>query len=281
MEQVYEEIELVTRPSSSTQFTIFNLFGDYILARGGAIWTNDLLYLLDLLGVSERAARTTLSRMRQQGWFETERHGRESQYRLTRRGRTILAEGDRRIFEAPLHDWDGRWHLVVYSLPEEIRKQRNALRKKLVWFGFGNLAPGTWVSPHNRQAELTAVLADLDIAPFATLFQAETGTDEEIVQKCWDIPALAADYRRFLHRHQPEYDEARASRDGLTAEACFVRRFWLTYNFQRFPLKDPNLPVRLLPADWPGLPARQLFIDYRQLLSEGMDDFMDEVVQGG
>jgi phenylacetic acid degradation operon negative regulatory protein len=279
MEQTLETIELVTRPSNSTQFYIFNLFADYVLPRGGRIWANDLLCLLELLGVNQGAARTTLSRMKQQGWFETTKDGRESQYAISERGRAILAEGDQRIFEEPVREWDGRWHLIVYSLPEEQRKLRNEFRKKLLWFGFGNLAPGTWVSAHDRQMELTAVQNNLGIGEFVTMFTAVTADNDHIVQNCWDIPALAADYAQFVQRHQPAYE---AFRDGwLTPPPadCFVRRFWLTYNFQRFPLKDPNLPAPLLPADWIGYTARQIFNDYRRLLEEGIGSFMDDIVR--
>ncbi len=280
IDQALEDIELVTRPANNTQFYIFNLFADYIVPRGGRIWTNDLLSLLALLGVNERAARTTLSRMKQQGWFETTKDGRESQYAISDRGRTILAEGDKRIFEEPVLAWDGRWHLVVYSLPEEQRKLRNEFRKKLLWFGFGNLAPGTWISPHDRQAELTAVQNDLGIGDFVTMFTAVCAHSADIVPKCWDIPALAADYKLFLQRHQPDYEAG--CRGWLTPvpEDCFVRRFWLTYNFQRFPRKDPNLPAALLPDKWIGYQARQLFMDYRQWLSVGMADFIDRIVIG-
>lgn len=286
MEETLESnVELVTRPTNSTQFYLFNLFGDYILPRGGRIWTNDLLYLLGLLDVSERAARSTLSRMKRRGWFVTQRVGRQSQYSLTERGQAILEEGDKRIFEKPYTDWDGLWHLVVYSLPEEQRKFRNELRKKLIWFGFGNLAPGTWISPHDRKADVRAVLADLEVQENVTLFTGTTASDYEIVETCWDIPALQSEYKAFIKQLRPQYESLHAqfTSEGqlqLSPEACFVRRFWITYDFQQFPRKDPNLPLELLPPDWAGLKARQLLTDYRRLLSQGMGNFVDEVVYG-
>src|SRR5690349_6334762 len=86
-------------PNVRTQFLIFTLFGDYILPRGGAIWTASLLYLLDLLGVGERAARSALSRMTSRGWLIARKRGRRSQYSLTAQGRALLEQGQRRIFE--------------------------------------------------------------------------------------------------------------------------------------------------------------------------------------
>lgn len=283
MEQDLETVELVTRPTNSTQFYLFNLFGDYIVPRGGAVWTNDLLYLLELLGVSERAARSTLSRMKRRGWFLTRKEGRESQYVITEEGQAILEEGDARIFERSFTDWDGTWHLIVYSLPEERRKERNELRKKLVWLGFGNLAPGTWVSPHGREEDVLAISRDLGVDEYVTVFTAETASDEEIVRQCWDLPGLEAEYEAFVERYRLEYERLKEEMDGdggpeLAAESCFKRRFWLTYDFQNFPRKDPNLPTELLPEEWVGHEARDLFMAYRQLLKRGMGDFMDKLV---
>ena len=283
MEQNLETVELVTRPTNSTQFYLFNLFADYIMPRGGAIWTNDLLYLLKLLGVSERAARSTLSRMKRRGWFVTHREGRESQYVITEAGQAILEEGDERIFEGPFTGWDGRWHLIVYSLPEERRKERNELRKKLVWLGFGNLAPGTWISPHGREEDVLAISQNLGVDEYVTVFTAETVSDEEIVDQCWDIGALEAEYAAFVERYRPAYERLTAEMEEGNGterppEEYFLRRFHLTYDFQTFPRKDPNLPTKLLPADWVGHEARELFMAYRRLLKEGMGDFMEELV---
>lgn len=267
----------------STQFVIFNLFGDYLLPRGGAIWTNRLLRLLELLGIGERAARSTLSRMKQEGWLATRKFGRHTQTTVTRRGRAILEQGNQRIFEPPLERWDGQWRLVVYSMPEEKRELRNELRKKLVWYGFGNLAPGAWVSPHERQAELEAILDELAVRRYVSLFTGRhvgSLSDQELVARCWDLPALAAAYGAFVARHQGPYDELRAAGAApLPPASCFVRRFWLTYDFQPFPRKDPNLPPELLPDPWVGHAARQLFTAYRRLLSYGMGDFVDELAR--
>lgn len=270
----------------STQFVIFNLFGDYILPRGGGIWTNNLLRLLGLLGIGERAARSTLSRMKQEGWLATRKFGRRTQTSVTRRGRAILEQGNQRIFEPPLERWDGQWRLVVYSLPEEKRELRNELRKQLVWYGFGNLAPGAWVSPHERQPELEAILDELAVRRHVSLFTGRhvgSLSDLELVARCWDIPALEEAYRAFVGRHQGPYHELRAAGEAGGAapppEICFVRRFWLTYDFQPFPRKDPNLPRELLPDPWAGATARQLFTGYRRLLSLGIGDFIDELAR--
>ncbi len=268
-----------------TQFIIFTLFGDYISPRGGTIWTSDLLYLLELLDVSERAARSALSRMTRKNWLTGHKQGRRSQYSLTARGWGIMEGGERRIFELPFADWDGLWQLVVYSLPEKKRKLRRALYRHLVWLGFGRLAPATWISPHNHKTELESIFDELGIQEYVEVFSGmrmELSSDQALVQNCWDLPGLEAEYRDFIVHYRPEYETCRATENGrlnLSPELCFVRSFWLTHDFQYFPLKDPGLPSVLLSADWVGFTARRLFEDYRRLLGSYANQFVDAVVK--
>lgn len=276
------DYQTISRTTTSTQFYVFNLFADYILPYSdGAAWTNQLLYLLDLLGVTDRAARTTLSRMKQKGWFRSEKIGRRSRYHLTEKGRAIIAEGDKRIFETPIENWDGEWHFAVYSLPEEKRALRNELRKKLTWFGFGRLAPGSWIGAHNRVSDLEMIVDEMEIRPFVSLFAGRRMgliSDEEIVAKCWDLEGLAKAYDGYIERWRPRLVDGDLRARNLTGiEERFKARFWLTYEFQPFPRLDPNLPTVLLPENWPGYIARRLFTYYRLKLNEGLPEFFSDL----
>ncbi|MCP4362503.1 MAG: phenylacetic acid degradation operon negative regulatory protein PaaX [Chloroflexi bacterium] len=273
-----------TRPVR-TQFLIFTLFGDYIVPRGGKIWTGSLLHLMDVLGVSERAVRSALSRMRRKGWLETKRHGRRSQYALTPRGQTLLEGGGQRIFEPVMTEWDDKWHLVVYSLPGDKRGERHILRAQLSWLGFGSLAPGNWVSPRNRITELKRISNELDLEAYVQMFSGiylGPSSVQSLVEQCWDLQGLANQYKTFIVRYQGEYAACQADQNNgrpLEPQTCFQRRYWFTQKFQSFPLKDPNLPTVLLPDDWIGFRGRQLFEAYRQLLSRMANQFVDEVME--
>lgn len=269
-------------PALQTQFIIFVLFGDVIMPRGGQIWASGLLSLLELLGVSERAARSTLSRMVRKGWLKTRRAGRHSLYTLTPRGQRLLAEGGQRIFEPRQHHWEGRWHLVVYSLPERKRKLRDDLRKRLTWLGFGRAAPGSWISAHDRQAEVEELLTDLKVHAYVHYFsdvRLAIGSDQEIVEACWDLKSLNRRYARFVSKWEPSYEKL-ARGECLSPDECFVQRFWITNEHSEFPRLDPNLPDALLPADWQGDKAACIFNEYRYLLSERANEFLTAMLNG-
>jgi len=270
--------------SVRTQFIIFTLFGDFIRARGGSIWTSSLLSLLEELGVGEQAARNTLSRMSRKGWLVARKEGRRSQYSLTPRGWALLLQGEKRIFEPPLQEWDGMWHIVVVSLPETKRRLRRVFRIRLAWLGSAPLTPTTWISPHDRKAEVLAECSELNIQDHVELFSGMhlgPSQDQNLVKQCWDLPKLNSKYQEFLKQFEKDYERCKNNgKEPLAPDVCFVQRFWLTYQFQDFPREDPNLPAALLPPDWIGFKARQLFDDYHHLLEKPANQFVDEVIGG-
>ncbi len=271
-----------SRPSVRTQFLIFNLFGDYISPRGCAVWTSGLLRVLAELQVSERAARSTLSRMKRKGWLGSRRQGRRSLYHLTRKGKALLDEGEQRIFGPRERRWDGNWHIVIYSLPQEMRSLRRQLRAQLSWLGFGMFLPGTMVSAHPRRSAVRRLIEELGIQAYVHYFTSaslEMKDSQEVVQRCWDLAGLNRRYSKFIRQHEQAYEESLAQweREGkLSPRESFVARFWATYEYSSFPREDPYLPAELLPSNWCGTEAAKLMANYRSLLREPAEAYIDQ-----
>ena len=55
-------------------------------------------------------------------------------------------------------EWDGKWRLVIFDIPEEIRKGRDALREKLRKLGFYELQKSVFVFPHECKDEVDFVI---------------------------------------------------------------------------------------------------------------------------
>jgi phenylacetic acid degradation operon negative regulatory protein len=253
---------------------LFTLFGDYVYPQGKDIWLGSLVKLGAALGKSEVAIRSAVARLAGERWIVARRHGQRSFYQLSPAGRALIEEGTRRIYRADGRAWDGRWCLLTYSIPESKRALRDRMRKQLAWLGFGSLGGGTYVAARDVSQEVRALAQRVGTDGFAKTFMA-TGTGQtdntRIVHECWDLAKIARSYERFLRHYQPFYKrDALRQRSGALADAdAFIMRFALTHDFRRFPFIDPDLPASLLPANWAGARARELFDRYHAMLTDG------------
>jgi phenylacetic acid degradation operon negative regulatory protein len=267
-----------------SQDLVFTLYGDYIRHRGGEAWTGSLIELLGLLGMSEQAVRSALSRMSRKKWLKGRRVGNKSFYSLTPKSIKLLEEGAQRIFQPRTDEWDGKWCLLIYSIPEKKRHLRNKLRERLAWLGYAPLNHATWISPRILERDLDDLLDSLKIRGHVEIFCAEHlgfSSNQEVVARCWNLKALSQTYADFIAKYEPLLNGHKArsvEENGLDPSECFVQRFMLVHEYRSFPYVDPNLPAELLPNDWLGDKALQLFREYHELLTAGANALVDDVL---
>ena len=95
------EAELAEGRPQQPRALIVTLYGLYAREVGGWIGVATLVRLMAELGVDEPAVRSSISRLKRRGILEGERVEGRPGTRCPARARTILDEGDRRIFERP------------------------------------------------------------------------------------------------------------------------------------------------------------------------------------
>lgn len=236
---------------------LLTVMGEYVLAQGGEAWLESLVAALATLGYTEHAARQAVSRSSRDGWLAAERRGRRARVHLSDSTRELLESGADRIYSfGQPWQWDGRWLVVTLRVPEQRRAVRHQLRSRLAWTGLGSLGNGVWLTPHvERERELAAAIAeepDADARSFVATLGA-MGDPEQIVAEAWDLEEVRGQYQAFID----DFARVRPS----SPEAFFRQQTLLVHAWRRFPFLDPDLPSRLLPADWPRVRAHDLFAD--------------------
>ena len=55
-------------------------------------------------------------------------------------------------------DWDNKWRMVVFDIPEKMRSSRNILRDRLKYVGFYELQKSVFVFPHDCRDEIEFIV---------------------------------------------------------------------------------------------------------------------------
>ena len=238
------------RSGTSAKAMLLTVLGRCVAVHGTEVWTQTLVGALDAVGVEERNARQALSRLGEQGLLSGRREGRRVRRHLTPEAIDLLETGRQRIFvfgAAPVA-WDGRWLVVLCSVPEEHRPKRHLLRSRLGFAGFGFLSAGVAITPHvEREVVAAEVLEELGLVRNATVFVGEVGeltTASDLLHRAWDMESLAEEYHVFV--------QAFRQRRPTTPKERFTALIELLHLWRRFPFIDPELPDELLPASWLG-----------------------------
>jgi phenylacetic acid degradation operon negative regulatory protein len=260
---------------SSPQGLAVTLLADYTLRTRAWLPSAAIVALLAESGVSHAGARAAISRLAGRGVLEGSRRGRHSLYRLTGAAAASLSVGGRWVVASTTEaeDWDGGWTLVAFSLPQQLSVQRRALRDQLRWLGYAPLYDGLWVSPRGFSHTAKDRLAQLTVGTVTVFRARQVELDAMAVRdplEAWDTGAIAAQYEAFVARWSPLLPRI-GSGELRGAEAVRARTEVMD-TYRRFPLLDPQLPVRLLPADWLREPAARVFA--------GVYDGLAEAAQG-
>jgi phenylacetic acid degradation operon negative regulatory protein len=243
--------------ATSARSLLLTVLGEFVLPRDEAVWTQVLIDVLGGLGVESKSARQALARTAAEGLLLSDRAGRRVRWSLTEHGRRLLSAGAARIygFGTAVPPWDGRWLVLLVSVPEARRQLRHRLRTRLAWAGLGSPAPGVWLTPDpGKQDEVAEVIADLGLTAVTSSFVGpfgEIGTPRQVVEQAWDLAEVEAAYEEFL--------ESFADATPVDPAEVLVHQILLVHAWRRFPFLDPKLPAELLPDEWAGARAAALF----------------------
>jgi phenylacetic acid degradation operon negative regulatory protein len=263
---------------------VITIFGDSITPRGGAVWLGSLIALLAPLGISDRLVRTSVFRLAEEGWLEAVREGRRSLYTLTTSGLRRFERAYQRIYSPANPRWDGNWTLLL-TAPEIISAvQRSSLRKELLWEGFGMIAPGVFGHPGGKAAVLEEILARVGVTGKVFVCstiesrQVSTRPLSDLVEHCWELDKVVQGYRHFIACFDPLLKRLK-TKGVLDPEQAFAIRTLLIHAFRRVQLHDPQLPLELLPNQWPGTTAYELCHRIYQLTYQQAEQYILTTLQ--
>ncbi|WCR01146.1 PaaX family transcriptional regulator C-terminal domain-containing protein [Paracoccus aestuarii] len=222
---------------------IITLYGDVVLPRGGVLAMASLIDCCAMAGFGENQVRTAVSRLVGAGRLAGERRGRRSFYRLTDAARDEFQHAAALIYRPDARP-SGWWLLRLDQDPTE--DQRRAHHLAPVGGGCW-LAPDGGSFPAGAMPVMRAPADDPGLVPGIAGF--------------WDLEGVAVRYARLL----------RVFSDLPQGPQPLAERLLLVHGWRAARLRDPLLPDALLPADWAGRRAQDLFRDRYLRLCPGAE----------
>src|ERR1700742_1351388 len=219
------------REPSRTGSIIITVFGDAIVPRGGAVALGTLLEFFAAIDVDSSVVRTAMSRLTADGWFEREKVGRNSFYRLVQHERLTFDIATKHIYDPPPSDWTGRFELLLIGNGED----RDASREALKNAGFGSPLPGVWVAPSGAPVpEEAANAIRLEVS-------AEDDSGRRLLRESWPLDRTSDAYLKFMKTFEPLRGWIDRG-EALTDADAFTARILLIHHYRRVVLRDALLP---------------------------------------
>lgn len=172
---------------------------------------------------------------------------KENGWEITELGRKRLEEILPQYHES--RQWDGKIYLITYDIPEKRKKDRELLREYLRRAGCGMFQESVWLAPYNPKKSLTELISERNLSGFVVV--SAIGKDgnvgqipiRKLVGKVYKLDKLNERYKDYLK----QVGEGRLS-------------FWETKLLFFSILKDdPQLPFSLLPKNWMGGKAYEIY----------------------
>lgn len=279
-------MQIVIKRKDSVVSILLFLFNVFLVDRGiTSIPLKKIFRLMEPFQKSETAIRMGLSREIQNGILINKKEVSEVVYCLT----DTAVQGfkywmktmdhDQKKIQLQFQQWDGQWRILLINNEIGIKSLAENFHEILKQYGYGRLNKNLWISPYNSQEEIIQLTDDLNVGKKIYFFEsrlADEGDQTELISEIWPISRLAENYHHFLTSFNNElrHLDLYAYRGG--GGLPFLHRFGL--EFFEIVREDPHLPLKLLPADWPGVKAAMAFKNIREEILPKANEFINRIL---
>lgn len=128
-------------------------------------------YIYGIPELKKSSLAQALKRLREKGFIErtNEKDTNKIILKLTEIGREflLLSKPEDEI------DWDGKWRIVIFDIPENKRLVRDVLRSRLKLWGFKPWQKSVWASKKNITSKLRNLIKELNIQEWVLVIESD------------------------------------------------------------------------------------------------------------
>lgn len=156
-------------------------------------------------------------------------------------------------------EWDGKWRILSYEIPEQRRELRDRLRREVAGWGLGPWHRSFWITPHPIIENLTQLVTGKEEEKFVQAFESahSFGNEAVLIEKVWGMTALDKKYRELFKQWHVTLSQDQDKTEKLKS---------VVGDYVSVLRKDPGLPKKVAGDNWIGLEAFNIFKEIRNIL---------------
>lgn len=218
------------------------LLNPYELAWGNHQYTTNSIY-------------KTLDRLEKDGLLKKRRKETKIFLHLTEKGKKIVRK-HRKSGKYSHRNWDGRWRVVIFDVPEKRAQARTYLRNYLKALGFGMVQRSTWITPYDFGRLIDHFSTKMKISDciyHMTVTQFRGWKDLKLSQTFWPIKTINSEYQNLIKIYSDRLNRIQRKKDNNNLSSPDLGKRFLSsllWDYQSIAARDPQLPVQLLPPEW-------------------------------
>lgn len=118
--------------------------------------------------LKKSALSQAIARLRDKGFLETTKDEKGLILKLTDEGKQILF-----LTEVSEEEWDGKWRIIIFDIPESKRLIRNLFRRNLKKWEFKPLQKSVWISKKHITEKLIKYVEYLKIEEWVLVIESD------------------------------------------------------------------------------------------------------------
>jgi len=163
-------------------------------------------------------------------------------------------------------EWDGKWRIISYEIPESRREIRDHLRREMQGWGLGPWHRSFWLTPHPVFERLKELVVGKEEEKYIQAFSADHSFGQRaiLIEKVWMIKELDKKYREMFKKW---HDILASDVGALTPKNSKIEKFLLVISeYVTLLREDPGLPKQLIGEQWIGFEAYNIFKEIKSIL---------------
>lgn len=128
----------------------------------------------------------TVYNLKKRGLIRVKQEGLNKFVELTKKGelQILLAKA---VIAKP-HNWDGKWRLIAFDIPEAAKEKRNQLRRLLKQNQFLKLQASVYINPYPLNREAILYLKSSGLIDYLRIIKVEEMDSDEDLKKKFHLP---------------------------------------------------------------------------------------------